>query len=357
MRDIHEKLHMEMCVNLGLIDALRPGDIAYDIGANVATQAIIMSRLVGPRGTVVAVEAHPESALVARQNLVACGCSNAFVVNRAVAETTGETLNLYIGNGVSDSLLPHPWLSNRSIPVQSVALDDLHRHLGLTPAVIKMDIEGAEFMALNSGKSLIREHMPTLILEQNAKDDRCIRLLDEWGYDTVCLNSYRRIRGTADYPRAETDPVRNVLCYPRGEAHRHQPASRYADIQLVQMIDVDSQRVRDDGNGWVTDPPLHLPGGRYTVAFSYDCPDDMEVETGIWDPSTNSFIAYYGGNAGWLRFACFDMPFHLDKDQPIQIRIRAKDRESKTAGITINRLTLTRVEGLPAYRPGYTILL
>lgn len=46
----------EEIVLLELLGALRPGDVAYDIGANIGVHSIFMARQVGPRGRVVSVE-------------------------------------------------------------------------------------------------------------------------------------------------------------------------------------------------------------------------------------------------------------------------------------------------------------
>lgn len=52
---------VETEVQDALAELLRPGDVFYDVGANVGYFTIIAARLVGPEGRVVAVEPQPEA--------------------------------------------------------------------------------------------------------------------------------------------------------------------------------------------------------------------------------------------------------------------------------------------------------
>ena len=54
-----EQSFWEPTVALAIRDHCRPGDVVFDVGANAGALALMMSRLVGPRGIVCAFEASP----------------------------------------------------------------------------------------------------------------------------------------------------------------------------------------------------------------------------------------------------------------------------------------------------------
>jgi hypothetical protein len=66
----------EHTVALAIRDYCRPGDVVFDVGANAGGLALMMSRLVGPRGIVLAFEASPRIIDKTHYNLVKAGCHN-----------------------------------------------------------------------------------------------------------------------------------------------------------------------------------------------------------------------------------------------------------------------------------------
>lgn len=352
MQDFRKLLHYEVSVNLALLDGLRPGDACFDIGANVGTQAAIMSRMVGPRGLVTAVEANPKTAVSAREALMRLGCANAQVLNRAVTERTGDTIKLFLGDGPNDSIIPHPWISSASVDVETITLDDLSQFLGVDPALVKVDIEGAEIQALNGAQALIGRSRPTFILEQNAQADDCVQFLRERGYACLDLNSYLPIERATDYPHYAQNPVRNIVCYPTLEAG----ASKRSVYDGVVREEVARLGEADfaPGLGGQTSGPLKLAGGRYTVSFDYACADDLELQIGVWDASAGDFVEFYESAAGWLRYACFDLPFHLDADTEAHVVMRPK---AEGGDLVVREAVIARAAGLPARRPGRVFML
>src|SRR5688572_6353748 len=84
MRTYLDGLGAQACVYYALVDLMRYGRDALDLGAWHGQMSVILSRLSGPRGQVIAVEASRQHAKLCQQHLAENGCSNAFVVNRAV---------------------------------------------------------------------------------------------------------------------------------------------------------------------------------------------------------------------------------------------------------------------------------
>jgi FkbM family methyltransferase len=122
---------------------LRAGALVFDAGAHQGVVAMMLAREVGPTGRVVAVEANPHNAAVARTNRDLNAMPQIEVVDAAVSDSAGTVafdvgLNgrLETGNGA---------YGRRIVP--SVTLDDLTRRYG-APAVVLLDVEGAEGLAL-----------------------------------------------------------------------------------------------------------------------------------------------------------------------------------------------------------------
>lgn len=93
------------------IDAmdLKPGERAYHVGCGVGYYTAIMAELVGPTGSVVGVEVHPELAARAQQNLASYPNVTVHAADGATFDP-GECDAMLINAGVTH---PHPLWLNR----------------------------------------------------------------------------------------------------------------------------------------------------------------------------------------------------------------------------------------------------
>jgi FkbM family methyltransferase len=147
-----------------LARTLRPGDVAFDIGANVGLFTLLMARLVGASGHVVAYEAAPHNVELLRDN-VAMNYYTGWVdvVPKAAAASEG-TLQFYAttrfrGNG---STIPHDdgyaqefWVDGQQ--TLSVPSECLDVHLGRFDKInfVKIDVEGGEEQVFAGMESLL----------------------------------------------------------------------------------------------------------------------------------------------------------------------------------------------------------
>lgn len=157
------------------IRLLRPGDCVLDVGANVGYYTMVAAELVGPRGCVHAFEASPavlpwlqtnaslNQALNIRVHGVAvtdqCG---EIEFHTAAPDRTGYSSIRALGSGGASTTR-----------VRTIAVDTL---LGELPAVrlVKLDIEGAELLALRGMRGVLERDRPFLIFEM---DDEFLREL------------------------------------------------------------------------------------------------------------------------------------------------------------------------------------
>ncbi len=149
---------------------LRPNDVALDVGAHSGTWTVALSKLLNG-GHIYSIEALPYYADVLRLTLSILGRHNVTVLNKA-ANDTGEAVAL-VWKGVDGERLTgltHIASSDEQTEgtanVAGLCLDTL------LPSIeprrirfIKMDVEGAELLALRGAQAILEVHRPALYLE------------------------------------------------------------------------------------------------------------------------------------------------------------------------------------------------
>jgi len=188
---------------------IRPGDTVIDVGAHIGYVAMYLARLAGPLGRMVALEPSPENLRYARRNVSAL--SNALLLPVAAAQTEGEAqffvedlsgqnctlepgLDL-LGSNVKRAFVERVY---RSVTVQTTTLDLLSERMGITPAFVKIDVEGAEWEVLQGMVRLLGGPAPTLMVEVSAHHSAIADLLEDHGYslrDESLLPASPRDRG------------------------------------------------------------------------------------------------------------------------------------------------------------------
>lgn len=159
---------------------LKEGDVIFDIGAHVGFYSLLGSVLVGGRGQVIAFEPAPKNLNYLKKHLQINSVINVEVVEAAVSDRHGH---VRLSSGPSSSM----WHidAQGELEVQTVSLDELVLNAKLPPPnVIKMDIEGAEFLALNGSARVVKEFHPVLLLSTHGIDvhQKCCRFLKSAGY-------------------------------------------------------------------------------------------------------------------------------------------------------------------------------
>lgn len=159
------------------------GQIIYDIGAHIGFSSMIFSTLVGENGKVIAFEPNIfnlkrfEIILNKNQDL-----KNKIIINNfAISDKNGED-DFIFSDTIDDGTSSGSFLWNsdtfyekstyeknigfKRTKVKIVSINNyLEENTGLIPAVIKIDIEGAEFLALKGGLESIKKHKIKLLIE------------------------------------------------------------------------------------------------------------------------------------------------------------------------------------------------
>ena len=167
---------------------VRDGDWVIDVGANVGQYALLLSRLVGPSGRVVAIE--PMSATVATLASVAklAPSPNISILNVAASDSAG-TVSFDLPR--DEAGLRRPEMARISpqgqIPVLAIAIDALR--LPHRIALAKIDTEGHELAVLRGMRTILERDHPLLIVEDG--DPSVALFLKGFGYDSrkTCATS------------------------------------------------------------------------------------------------------------------------------------------------------------------------
>jgi len=132
------------------------GMTVFDIGAHIGYYTLLARSLVGSEGIVYAFEPHPENYERLKENIEINGYTNCYPINKAVSDKMGKT-RLYLHSDSGRSSLLQLEGGNKWIEVETITLDEFIKEEGVTPDIIKMDIEGAEFLALKGMKRMIEK--------------------------------------------------------------------------------------------------------------------------------------------------------------------------------------------------------
>lgn len=159
---------VELPVQLGVAEHLAPGNVFFDIGANVGFFTLIGGAAVGSEGQVAAFEPEPGNAAAIRRNLALNGFSNSQVFEAAVAAKNGRerlwTTAHPGGHTLESAGRPEDQCS--SLEVDVVAIDPLVASGRLRPPdLVKIDVEGAELAVLEGMRQTLERARPTIICE------------------------------------------------------------------------------------------------------------------------------------------------------------------------------------------------
>lgn len=140
---------------LDMVACLKSDDIFYDIGSSVGLVSIHAANKL-KNGKVISFEPDPENQKCLKENYKLNKLNNYKLIPIAVGETL-DKLKLYTSgsNGFSPSLQKVNGIEN-AIEVEVNSIDNLILSKEIPyPNVIKIDIEGAEFIALKGMKNLL----------------------------------------------------------------------------------------------------------------------------------------------------------------------------------------------------------
>jgi FkbM family methyltransferase len=151
---------------------LKQGEHFLDIGANIGIVSLIASRSVGDLGKVYAVEALPTTRKLLEENIALNDARNIKVIPFALLDKTGEVKFYGSTDGnIGGSSLSAQGQKGKPVIVEGKTLDSLLTDGTIEKCdVMKMDIEGAEILALRGMKNLFANHKPRAVMIEVADE-------------------------------------------------------------------------------------------------------------------------------------------------------------------------------------------
>ena len=147
---------------------LKPGDTFVDIGANVGFYALVASKSVDKTGKVFAFEPAPATMTALRTNIGLNRSTNIQAIELALSDRTGDT-TLFLDAAHNSGATSMRQSQNASQGV-TVMLDSYDNyalaHSLPPPALVKIDVEGAECLVLKGMCELLAQpNKPPMIIE------------------------------------------------------------------------------------------------------------------------------------------------------------------------------------------------
>jgi len=151
-------------IQLAMADLIGTGDTVIDVGANRGNFSLYASRLVGPRGKVIAFEPNPICVDLLQREVQTNAIDNITVVHCGLSDSDAIlTLTVPTINSGEGSFTDSAYRDNVKFQVPTCRGDDVLK--GETPAVIKVDVEGFETNVIRGLSETIRQCSPVLITE------------------------------------------------------------------------------------------------------------------------------------------------------------------------------------------------
>lgn len=211
---------------------VRPGDLALDIGANLGLVTMLLSRLVGPAGRVLAFEPNPRLASLISAALRSNDRANVRLHEVALgARDEVLTLSVPSWNMGMGTLNPDAGERSERIAVPVVRLDTLLAQEGCGQVrLVKIDVEGWEGQVLEGARCLFEKRPPeAVIFECNGDDEGTMaRELVNLGYALFAIpRALLRLRLIPWRPGESLGTAHDVLALHRGSPSTRQPLRRY----------------------------------------------------------------------------------------------------------------------------------
>jgi FkbM family methyltransferase len=175
---------------------LNKGDIVYDVGANIGYFSLEFARSIGNTGKVLCFEPHPEIYKLLFSNVQRNGYKNIRLHNFACSISNSKQRLYFSSENEGNHKIVYNENSNGSTEIQVVQLSDFIKKD--IPRLIKLDIEGAELLALKGiGSSILKNEDIDIVLEYHPYEMSFFKIagsdlldfLEEFGYKFRDLSS------------------------------------------------------------------------------------------------------------------------------------------------------------------------
>lgn len=204
--DRRDKRAYEPSFYLPFVDRIRSGMTVFDIGAHIGIFSLGAAKRVGQKGRVVAFEPAPQTIDVLRRHVAFNHMQDIIRVEPGVVSDSTTPVSFFVyeesmaasmsRKNVEDLNPEQRKSPAQEVKVPSYTLDAYCREHGLSPQVLKIDVEGAEFRVLQGARELLSKNDVIILCEVHPKQmqncggdiDAFRALVSELGYEISPLD-------------------------------------------------------------------------------------------------------------------------------------------------------------------------
>jgi FkbM family methyltransferase len=183
-------------------NSLKPGMTVVDGGAHIGLYTLLASPRVGSSGRVLAFEPDPWNFAALVHNIRKSGCGNVLALQKALSNNAGKATFWSNSGTISSSLFNRGNRGpSRPLEIWTTPLDDALKGSTVHSLLVKLDVEGAELLAIRGmGKILSESRSATLFMEINpaalcdagVESEEIVTDLRRLGFEVFFIEESRR---------------------------------------------------------------------------------------------------------------------------------------------------------------------
>ena len=175
------------------LEMIKPGSVVLDIGANVGLFSLVGAEAAGPNGIILAFEPNPVTHTTLLRNLSLNGVGNIRTFPVALSDHPGrirlsvpKEVRAQFSYGDSYLSIDPSTHDDPMAQIECKRLDDVLADQGIDRVdLIKIDVEGAEYLCLKGATMLLdSQHKPVILMEC---DETLCRRFGHSVFDTLLL--------------------------------------------------------------------------------------------------------------------------------------------------------------------------
>lgn len=197
---------------------LSPGKVFVDAGANFGIYTLFASKMVGEAGRVISFEPSTRVFPILRRNIALNGSKNVLAFPVALTDKTGSAQLYYHAAVGCDSLGKDASFEPDAYAeeVATESLDTVLKHTSVGRLdVIKVDVQGAEELALRGASEIVASMRPVIIFEFFPEGAASLGLSPNGAWDFLQCRGYEFFvvagRGTLSRMLSPPSTIANIL--------------------------------------------------------------------------------------------------------------------------------------------------
>lgn len=151
---------------------VRKGQTILDVGAWIGPYTLLLSKLVGSEGNIIAFEPDPSEYKILLENIEINNLNNIIAERKGLSNHSGKSKLVKYRNifGIRNQSISSLYLRNDEVKsgyeiIDITTIDNYCKENDICPDGIIIDVEGAEGLVIEGAREIIRKYSPWILLE------------------------------------------------------------------------------------------------------------------------------------------------------------------------------------------------